>query len=309
MQLSPKLTFKVRVYFSILHYVWTLDCSWSWLQTSDFSVTLYFLIVTIHYIIEEYTLFLLVFWYYLVPKHSTPCRSPAHTPLGGVRCPCPRPPLLWYSSNLGSGSCENSRLRAVKSHEKPHHRHSFFAQEHHLSWTFAFYLLSYAAALLCPTTSLVGPDLLACLPGQASHLPRRCGTSLVIVDCGWPWFLSPDLLCFSCLSTRDCVPGQWGHCPCLCCGHPQLLTCLPLRRWLPLLLPHMVFFAHSESGKHVSFLWSQHKKKPVEKIDTHGRWALLVRVQALLSSPCSSGSQHVHVSTGLQNTEYKGFLG
>lgn len=195
-------------------------------------------------------------------KAQHPVPEPCtHTPLGGVGCPCPRPPLLWCSSNLGSGSCENSCLRAVKSHEKPHHRHSFFAQEHHLSWAFAFYLLSYAAALLCPTTSLVGPDLLACLPGQASHPPRRCGTSLVIVDCGWPWFLSPDLLCFSCLSTRDCVPGQWVHCPCLCCGHPQLLTCLPLRRWLPLLLPHVVFFAHSESGKHVSFLWSQHNKK------------------------------------------------
>lgn len=175
------------------------------------------------------------------------------------------------------------------------------AQEQHLSWAFAFCLLSCAAAqpVPCHVPHWAWPaDLLAWLN---LNLPRHRGTSLLIVDCGWPWFLSPDLLFLSCLGTWGCVPSQWGHCPCLCCGHPQLLTCLPLLR---LLLPHTVFLTPSKTGKHVSFLWPQHRN--YQYSNYRHKW--MVNPVGGDVSACFL-PQLVLVSRGAQTTVYKGFYG
>lgn len=160
--------------------------------------------------------------------------------------------------------------------------------------------------VLCPAASLAGPDPLACLPGQALDLPCHCWMTLGIMDCGWPWFLSPDLLCFSCLSISACVPGQWGHCPCLCCGHPVLLTRLLLQKWLPLNASSHEFL-YSFRNRETCFLslitaW----KTSTENTDTHKCWTLKVGIHALLFSPCSSGCQHMRVEV---YTEYRSFLG
>lgn len=126
------------------------------------------------------------------------------------------------------------------------------------------------------------------------------------MDCGWPWFLSSDLLCFSCLSICACVPGQWGHCPCLCCGHPLLLTRLLWQRWLPLNASSHEFL-YSFRIREACFLslitaW----KTSTENTDTHKCWTLKVGIHALLFSPCSSHFQHKQVQV---YTEYRSFLG
>lgn len=61
--------------------------------------------------------------------------------------------------------------------------------------------------------SLTSSDLLTCLPGQTADLLCHRGSFMVITDCVWSWFLSLDLLFFSCLGSWDWVLSQWGHCP------------------------------------------------------------------------------------------------
>lgn len=149
-----------------------------------------------------------VFWYFLVQ-----CPMPgssAHTSSIGMGSPWPKPAVMWYSS-LGSGGCGYSHVRGVK---KPCCRHSttFLWRNisaeplHFVSWT----LLQL---VLCPATSLARPDPLACLPGQASDLPCHCGMTLVMMDWSWPWFLSPDLLCLSCLSVCAASLASEGTAP------------------------------------------------------------------------------------------------
>lgn len=225
--------------------------------------------------------------------------SSAHTSATGMSCSCLKPVLLWYRS-LGSVAVEIAMSELWKS---------LIAGIPPLFSGGTIKLsLCILSLKLCCSLSCAQPHPSLDLNHWLAFLAKR-ETCLVTV--GWLWWswivadpgFSPDLLCFSGLSICACIPGQWGHCPCLCCGHPLLLTRCLLQRWLPLNASSHEFL-YSFRNREACFLslitaW----KTSTENTDTHKCWTWKVGMHALLSSPCSSGCQHIHASTGLHRIQ------